>query len=218
MGKWTCKMCGYTHYGEEAPESCPQCGATKSEFYCERKRNWRKCCIPICIVVILLLMISVFCLCSCSTSAKVNNTAVSSLNIDRYMGQWYELARFDHFFERDMTHCTATYLPQDNGIVKVINQGKEDGKWKISEGKVKLTQQPGVMRVSFWGPFYSDYRVLMIAPDYSYALIGGSSDDYLWILSRTRKLSNDTLNSILHEAQRRGYNTEELIWVEQSKM
>ena len=68
------------------------------------------------------------------------------------------------------------------------------------------------------GPFYSDYRVLMIAPDYSYALIGGSSDDYLWILSRTPKLSNDTLNSILHEAQRRGYNTEELIWVEQSKM
>lgn len=215
MEKWTCKQCGYTHHGDEAPDRCPQCGATKSQFYCERKRNWSVYCVLICAIIITIFC---FAFCSCSTSAKVNNSAVYSLELNRYMGQWYELARFDHRFERDMTYCTATYSIDDDGTIKVINQGKKDGKWKSSEGKVKLTKEPGVLRVSFWGPFYSDYRILMLAPDYSYALVGGSDEDYLWILSRTATLCDDALNDIVFEAQRRGYNTDNLIWVEQSSM
>ncbi len=213
MKKWTCRQCGYAHYGSEAPERCSQCGATKSDFYCEKLTPWRSYVI----VLIILVILSSFCFafCSCGTTKKVDNAAVSTLDLNRYLGQWYELARFDHFFERDLNYCTATYVLQDDGSVKVINQGKKNGKWKVSEGKAKLTEEPGILRVSFFGPFYSDYRVLMLAPDYSYALVGGSSDDYLWILSRTQQLNRETRDLILAEAHRRGYETEDLIWVQQ---
>lgn len=211
MKKWICRQCGYTHYGDEAPERCSQCGAEKSQFYCENKTQWRTCGIALIIVAILIALCFAFC--SCGASTKVDNTAITTMDMNRYLGQWYELARFDHGFERNLNYCTATYLLQDDGTVKVINQGKKNGEWKVSEGKAKLTDNPGILRVSFFGPFYSDYRVLMLDPDYSYALIGGSSDEYLWILSRTPQLSSAIRDKILSEARQRGYNTENLIWV-----
>lgn len=213
MAKWICKVCGYTHQGDEAPETCPRCGASKSEFRKECKRGG-------CGLVLLLATISAFCinLVSCSTASTVDNSTVKSLDLNRFMGRWYEIARFDHKFERNMQQVTTMYAIENNGKVKVINQGLKNDKWKTSEGKGKLTTTPGLLRVSFWGPFYSDYRVMMLAPDYTYALIGGKNDKYLWILSRTPMLPQDTSNLILLEAQRRGYNTDNLIWVKQNGM
>lgn len=212
MEKWICKDCGYTQYGE-APDHCPQCGAPKSRFYQESKR---KGCIFCIVSIIVMLTVVIFSFCGCSSSLTVDNSAINSIDLDRYLGKWYEIARFDHRFERDMEQCTATYTLQSNGTIKVLNQGIMHGKWKTSEGKAKLTDHPGVLRVSFFGPFYSDYRILMLAPDYSCALIGGSSDDYLWILSRTPQLDEDMRKRIILEAQRRGYHTDKLIWVKQS--
>ncbi|MDE6688302.1 MAG: lipocalin family protein, partial [Prevotella sp.] len=71
------------------------------------------------------------------------------------------------------------------------------------------------LRVSFWGPFYSDYRIMLLDDDYQYALIGSGSDDYLWILSRTPQITDELKSMILAEAQRRGYDTNKLIWVKQ---
>lgn len=215
MKKWTCKQCGYTHYGEDAPLHCPKCGASWSEFYCKQLQiPWWKYWVVLGGVVILAVIL--FAVCSCSTPTQVNNTPVGYLDLNRYMGQWYELARFDHRYERGMTHCMAFYLPEDDGMVKVINLGKKSGSWELSEGHAKTSDEPGVLRVTFFAPFYSDYRILMLAPDYSYALVAGNGDNNLWILSRTATLCESTLHSILHEAQRRGYNTDDLIWVEQS--
>lgn len=212
MAKWICKVCGYTHYGDEAPESCPQCGAPKSQFNKEGKQGG--CAFSI---LLLIALLTAFCLnlTSCSTASTVDNSTVQSLDLNRFMGRWYEIARFDHKFERDMQQVTTIYAIQDNGRVKVINQGLKNGKWKTSEGKGKLTTTPGLLRVSFWGPFYSDYRVMMLASDYTYALIGGDGDKYLWILSRSPQMRQDTRNQVLREAQRRGYNTNNLIWVQQ---
>lgn len=212
MAKWICKVCGYTHYGDEAPETCPQCGAPKSQFNKEGKQGG--CAFSI---LLLIALLTAFCLnlTSCSTASTVDNSTVQSLDLNRFMGRWYEVARFDHKFERDMQQVTTIYAIQDNGRVKVINQGFKNRKWKTSEGKGKLTTTPGLLRVSFWGPFYSDYRVMMLAPDYSYALIGGENDKYLWILSRSPQMRQDTRNQVLREAQRRGYNTNNLIWVQQ---
>lgn len=212
MAKWICKVCGYTHYGDEAPETCPKCGAPKSQFSKEGKQGG--CAFSI---LMLLALLTAFCLnfASCSTASTVDNSTVQSLDLNRFMGRWYEIARFDHKFERDMQQVTTIYTIQDNGRVKVINQGLKNGKWKTSEGKGKLTTTPGLLRVSFWGPFYSDYRVMMLAPDYTYALIGGDGDKYLWILSRSPQMRQDTRNLVLREAQRRGYNTNNLIWVQQ---
>lgn len=168
--------------------------------------------------ILAIIMCIVSTLFSCSSTVTVDNTPVSSVDIERFLGKWYEIARFDHRFERNMEQCTATYTMQSNGTIKVVNQGIKHGKKKTSEGKAKLTNMPGVLRVSFWGPFYSDYRILMLSSDYSCALIGGSSDDYLWILSRTPQIDELMRNSILLEAQRRGYQTDKLIWVQQKAL
>ena len=89
----------------------------------------------------------------------------------------------------------------------------KNGKPKQSEGLAKLTDTPALLRVSFFGPFYSDYRVMMLDKNYQYALIGGGSDNYLWILSRASSLSGDVKTAILEEAKRRGYDINKLIWV-----
>lgn len=212
MSKWICKVCGYTHQGDEAPEICPQCGASKSRFYQEKMNDGCAFRMFFIIVMVAVILFSLF---ACSSKLNVDNSAVKALDLNQYLGEWYELARFDHSFERGMQQCTANYSLQDNGTIKVINRGRRDGKWKTSEGKVKVTSEPGVLRVSFFGPFYSDYRILMLAPDYSYAMVGGDGDDYLWILSRTPQLKPETLDQIIYEAHRRGYKTSNLIWVEQ---
>lgn len=166
------------------------------------------------ILIIAMLVIVFTVLYSCSATSTVDNTSVERLDLNKYLGKWYEVARFNHSFERDMQQCTATYTLQEDGTIKVTNVGQKNGKWKTSIGKAKITDEPGVLRVSFFGPFYSDYRILMLAPDYSYALVGGSDDSYLWILSRTQQLKEDILEKIVAEAHARGYDTEKLIWVE----
>ena len=165
------------------------------------------------IIVILATIFSVFF--ACSSKLTVDNSAVKSLELNLYLGKWYEVARMDHRFERGMEYCTAVYTLEENGKIGVTNRGMKNGKWKTSLGKAKVTDEPGVLRVSFFGPFYSDYRVLMLAPDYSYALVGGNGDGYLWILSRTPQLLPDVHDLMIREAQRRGYKTENLIWVKQ---
>lgn len=155
-------------------------------------------------------------MCACSNEGPLNNEPVGELDLNRYLGAWYELARFDHSFERGLVACTANYSLNDDGTIKVLNSGLKDGKTKVSEGKAKTTGTAGLLRVSFFGPFYSDYRVLMLADDYSYALIGSGSDKYLWILSRSPELPDADITLLLQEAVRRGYNINELIWVDQS--
>lgn len=145
----------------------------------------------------------------------VDNSAVSELDLQRFSGTWYEIARFDHRFERGMEQTQANYVLRDDGDIDVLNTGIKDGEPQAAEGKAKLTDVPAVLRVSFFGPFYSDYRVMLIDSAYQYALIGSGSDEYLWILSRTPQLSDSTKAMILSEAQRRGYDTKQLIWVKQ---
>ena len=147
--------------------------------------------------------------------STVDNTVVSDFNLDRFLGSWYEVARFDHRFERGIEKTKANYELCKDGKVKVLNSGIKRGKPTEAKGIAKLTDTPALLRVSFWGPFYSDYRIMMLDDNYEYALIGGGSDDYLWILSRTPQLSEDVRSKILTEAQRRGYDTSKLIWVEQ---
>lgn len=213
MATWICKVCGYTHQGDEAPERCPQCGAAKSKFYREKLSSG--CAFRMFFIIVMLTVI-VFSLFACSAPLTVDNSAVKTVELDKYAGEWYELARFDHRFERGMEHCRTTYTLQKDGTIRVTNRGKKDGEWKTSVGKGKVTGEPGVLRVSFFGPFYSDYRIMMLAPDYSYALVGGGGDDYLWILSRTPQLKQETLDQIVYEAHQRGYKTSNLIWVDQS--
>lgn len=159
------------------------------------------------LLILLLCMV-----CGC-TKLTVDNSVIDSLDVNRYLGEWYEIARYDHRFERGMENTRAIYSMRDDGMIDVINTGVKDGERKESKGKAKLTDTPALLRVSFFGPFYSDYRVMMLDADYQYALIGSGSDDYLWILSRKPSLPDTVKQQVIMEAQRRGYDTSKLIWV-----
>lgn len=159
-------------------------------------------------------------LCTVSGAQTVDNSTITSFNLDRYLGKWYEIARYDHAFERGLVGATAEYTLRDDGKIKVLNSGhlnSLDGPYKESTGKAKVNKngKPGQLRVSFFGPFYSDYYILDLASDYSYSVVGSSSPKYLWILSRTPQLAPEVRSKIVKNLQKRGYDTTKLIWVEQ---
>jgi len=163
----------------------------------------------------IILVTSLALAAGCASALKVDNAPVAALDLNRYLGEWYEIARFDHSFERGVERAKAKYSLKDDGTIEVVNSGIKDGKPKTAIGKGKTTDTPGLLRVSFFGPFYADYRVMMIDEDYACALVGSGGADYLWILSRTPGLSETAKSELLAEAQRRGYVTDKLIRVKQ---
>ena len=155
----------------------------------------------------------------CAQYGPFDNSVISDFNLMKYLGTWYELARFDHGFERGMENVTAEYILRDDGKEDVINSGWNDGKFKVAEGKAKQPDpknDPAQLEVSFFLFFYSPYNVMMIDEDYQVALVGSGSPNYLWILSRTPAMDTKVLNAVLKEASDRGYDTSKLIWVDQS--
>lgn len=159
-------------------------------------------------------------LCATTMGQSIDNSTITTFDLDRYLGKWYEIARYDHAFERGLVGSMAEYTLRDDGMINVLNSGHLytlDGKFKESTGKAKPNKngKPGQLRVSFFGPFYSDYYILDLAPDYSYSVVGSSSPKYLWILSRTPQLKPQAKEKILTNLQQRGYDTSKFIWVEQ---
>ena len=163
----------------------------------------------------MILVVLAAAVAGCVSGPKVDNAPVAALDLNRYLGEWYEIARFDHSFERGVEQAKANYMLNEDGTIKVVNSGIKDGKPKTAIGKGKRTDTPALLRVSFFGPFYADYRVMMIDEGYTYALVGSGGADYLWMLSRTRVLPDATKSELLSEAKRRGYDTDKLIWVKQ---
>ena len=153
---------------------------------------------------------------SCATIPK-GAVAVRPFDKDRYLGKWYEIARLDFKFERGLDNTTAQYSLNDNGTIKVDNQGynKKEGKWERAIGKAKFAKDDKVamLKVSFFGPFYGGYNVIALDDEYKYALIAGSSLKYLWILSRETSIPVDVKDKYLKLAGEIGYKTNELIWV-----
>ncbi|OQA00212.1 MAG: Outer membrane lipoprotein Blc precursor [Bacteroidetes bacterium ADurb.Bin408] len=144
-------------------------------------------------------------------------TAVKPFNIEKYLGKWYEIARLDFKFEKDLNNTTAEYTLNSNGTIKVFNKGYHTirKKWVDATGKAKLAgdTNTAMLKVSFFGPFYAGYNVIALDPDYKYALVAGASLKYLWLLSRYTEMPEDIKNNYLKIAQGLGYNTQNLIWV-----
>lgn len=145
---------------------------------------------------------------------KTDITTISDFALDKYLGKWYEIARLDNRFERGIGNAFAEYSLKPDGTIKVVNSGVDTktGRVKSIVGKAKTTSVPGLLKVSFFWIFYSDYRVLAVDEDYEWALVGGSSSKYLWILARKSILPEDVLASVILEASRRGYDTGRLIY------
>ena len=164
--------------------------------------------------------VSIYFLSSCKTIPS-KATAVKPFNKTKYLGKWYEIARLDFKYERNLNNTTAEYSLRNDGKIKVDNKGYNFIKkeWKQSVGKAKFAEddQTAMLRVSFFGPFYSGYNVIAIDDDYQYALIAGESLDYMWILSRKPSIPEDIKKEYLNKAASVGYKTENLVWVEHDK-
>jgi len=147
-------------------------------------------------------------------------TVINNFNTQRYLGTWYEIARFDHRFERGLERVTATYSLRDDGGLRVINRGynPDRGMWQQSVGKAYFTGDPSraALKVSFFGPFYGGYNIIALDKEYKHALVCGPNRDYLWILSRTPTISKEMKQQMLDTAIRQGFAVEKLIWVDQS--
>ncbi len=147
--------------------------------------------------------------------------AVKPLDTKKYLGKWYEIARLDFKYERDLDNTTAEYSLNDNGTIRVQNKGYNTKKqeWDQAIGKAKFVGDPNtaMLKVSFFGPFYSGYNVIAIDEEYKYALIAGESLKYLWILSRETTIPTEIRDKYLKLAQDIGYKTADLLWVKHDK-
>jgi apolipoprotein D and lipocalin family protein len=147
---------------------------------------------------------------------------VKSLDLQRYLGVWYEIARYPHKFEKNLVGVTATYSLQDNGNISVVNSGHLltlGGRMKTAYGKAKFAgkEHNGHLKVSFFLFFYADYLILDLEENYQWAIIGSSSDNYLWILSKTPQMSPVTYKMLLEKVRSMGYDVSKLHRVVQDK-
>ncbi|MDE5437391.1 lipocalin family protein [Elizabethkingia meningoseptica] len=157
---------------------------------------------------------------SCSSIPK-KAKPVANFDVNRYLGTWYEIARFDYRFEKDLDNAIAQYSLNADGNVDVLNSGYnfKKEKWVSAKGLAKFRgdKKTAALKVSFFGPFYAGYNVIALDDDYKYALVAGKNLDYLWILSREKSIPQDIKDKYLKIAQEVGYNTSKLIWVKQDK-
>ena len=158
---------------------------------------------------------------SCSVKVPDYVTPVKQFNAKDYAGKWYEIARFDFKHEKDMSNVTADYAINADGTIKVTNRGYDyiKNEWKEKEGKAKFNGSinEGALKVSFFGPFYAGYNVVAMEPNYKTALVFGDSTDYIWILSRTKTISEETKAKFLAKAKEAGYDLDRLVWTEHDK-
>jgi apolipoprotein D and lipocalin family protein len=143
-------------------------------------------------------------------------TPVENLEINRYLGKWYEIARLDHSFERGLNNVTAEYGLRDDGGINVLNRGydPEKQKWKEAEGRGYFIgdRETGRLKVSFFWPFYGGYNIIELdKTDYQYTLVCGPDRSYLWILARTPGLDPAITGRLVSKAREPGFETDELI-------
>jgi apolipoprotein D and lipocalin family protein len=140
---------------------------------------------------------------------------VPQVEIHRYMGTWYEIASFPAWFQKDCTGTTATYSLNTDATVKVLNRcfkktlrGSEDH----AEGSafIEDTSTNAKLKVTFFWPFYGKYWIIELAEDYSYAVVGHPNRNYLWILSRTPKMSPHLYDSLLSRIVKKGFDISKL--------
>jgi len=163
-----------------------------------------------------LLTATMFTLHSCSSIPK-GAKAIQGFEKEKYLGHWFEIARLDFVFDKNLNNTTADYSLNDDGSIKVVNRGYNYIKNKSvdSTGKAKFAGDAteGRLKVSFFGPFYSGYNILALDSDYKYALVVGKNLKYMWLLSREKTMPEAIKKDYLEIAKDLGYDTSALIWV-----
>ncbi len=144
---------------------------------------------------------------------------VQDFNVSRYQGNWYEIARLDHSFERGLNNISATYTLRSDGGIDVLNRGfdKKSNLWKQAKGRAYFIKENtvGSLKVSFFWPFYGGYNVIALDQEnYSYALVCGPNRSYLWILARDKTLDRTIIDKLVKTAENLGFSVDKMVFVE----
>jgi len=169
----------------------------------------------------LILLLPLFCI---GCAAKNGNgmkplETVTFVDLDRYLGEWYEIARYHHRFQEGCVDSKATYSLRDDGRINVVNEcyKKSSDKLHSVKGKAWVVDKEtnARLKVSFFWPFAGDYWIIDLGPDYEYAVVGHPNRKYLWILSRTPVMDEEVYQAILARLQKQEYDTKKLIRTDQ---
>jgi len=161
----------------------------------------------------LLALITIF---AAVIDGRRNNLdVVPHVDLNRYVGQWYEIARLPNRFEKKCANSvTATYSLRTDGKIEVVNRcRKSSGDYTTAKGKAKVVDKTtnAKLKVTFFWPFYGDYWILDLGENYEYAVVGAPNRKYLWILSRSPQIDETVYRQLLAKMAARGFKTEQMI-------
>lgn len=163
----------------------------------------------------LVLLFFVFALAPALFAEDREVKTVSHVDLKKYLGKWYEIARYPNGFQKDCAgQVTATYTEREDGKIAVLNEcRKKDGKIKAAKGKAKVDDPKtnSKLRVTFFWPFYGDYWILDLDQNYEFAVVGEPDRKYLWILSRTAQMDPAVYDAILERLKGQHYDVSKLV-------
>ncbi len=166
--------------------------------------------------VLILFSIMIF----SSAYSQKTPSVVPAVDLNRYKGKWYEIARLPNYFERKLKCTSADYALREDGRITVVNAGNyitDPGKSTSAKGVAWVPDKnsPAKLKVQFFWPFSGDYWIMHLDKDYRYVLVGDPSLKYLWILAREKKMDEPTYKMLLQKAIDNGYDVKSIIRVEQ---
>ena len=175
----------------------------------EKKRHRM---VPLALPLLLLVLVLPV---PASADGKAPLATVSAVDLNRYLGTWYEIASYPAWFQKGCTGSTATYSLLPEGRIEVVNQcfkKRLDGPQKTSKGQAEVVDNTSnaKLKVWFFWPFKGDYWIIDLDPDYRWAVVGVPSRKYLWILSRTPVLDEAVYKGILSRIADQGYDPKRL--------
>jgi apolipoprotein D and lipocalin family protein len=170
--------------------------------------------------LLLLLLCSLAAVIAFAENKPAELATVAHVDLTRYVGRWFEIAKYPNRFERDCDRdVTAQYTRFENGEIEVVNSCTQpDGKPKISKGKAKVIDERtnAKLKVTFFWPFYGDYWIIDLDPQYRWVVIGEPRRKYLWILSRHARMDAAQYADITSRLAAKGYDASKLVGVKQS--
>jgi len=154
-----------------------------------------------------------FALGACAHSERAPTQSVERVDLDRYVGRWYEIAAFPMFFQRRcLGDVTAEYALRPDGVISLVNRCRTKDGFAEAAGRAWAVEGTGnsQLEVSFFRPFRSDYWIIGLDDDYRWAVVGNPNRKYLWVLSRTPRLPKEQLDRALRSAGNQGFDLSQL--------
>ncbi len=141
---------------------------------------------------------------------------VDSVDLNKYLGKWFEVGRYPNSFQKNCFNSTATYSLNQNGSITVLNEclkGSKNGTYDSIKGKAYITDKKSnsKLKVTFFWPFYGKYWIIDLDKDYQYAVVSEPRMKYLWILSRTETLDEAIEKTIYAKLTHLGFDTSKII-------